>query len=105
MISGIWPHVMERHGAAAIMRNEPAEVFSCWNGIVSMRADIFVPPEMRNKTIVPSNLSTKRLPYTLPATHPMKHLQNTPPAEMPPLRFRASQGEECFSSVRGGGTG
>jgi hypothetical protein len=100
MMSAIWPHILERDGADSIMKNEPAQVFSCWNGIVSMRADIFVDPPLRNKTRVPSHLSTERLKYTIPATHPLRHLQNTPPAQMPALKFRVSEGEECFSSVR-----
>ncbi|KAH7104135.1 cryptococcal mannosyltransferase 1-domain-containing protein [Auriculariales sp. MPI-PUGE-AT-0066] len=98
MVSGIWPYLMERHGAAAVMRHEPAQVFSCWNGIVSMRADIFVPPVLRNKSRIESHLSSKRLLYTIPETHPARNLQHLPPAEMPPLKFRVSEGEECFSS-------
>lgn len=77
--------------------DSPVPVFTCWNGIVVFDADPLLPIALRsNRT-----LSNDPLPYELPATHPAAHnasMQGPTPALTPPIQFRASTPEECFSS-------
>ncbi|KAJ7587101.1 cryptococcal mannosyltransferase 1-domain-containing protein [Mycena floridula] len=68
--SSLWPYLFDDEGKQAVMNDEPAAVFSCWNGIVAFRADPVLPDHLRNV----SNLT------------------------LAPLKFRASTQDECFSS-------
>ncbi|KAJ7788849.1 cryptococcal mannosyltransferase 1-domain-containing protein [Mycena olivaceomarginata] len=93
IVSGQWPYFSEESGFAAVMANEPAPVFTCWNGIVSIRAEPFLPTEMRR-----GGLSAPPLPPLSP-THPAyPRPANQTPATAPPLRFCSSSPDECFSS-------
>jgi len=78
----------------AVMHDEPAPVFSCWNGIAAFRADPFIPVNYR------SNRTLSHQPSPpLPSTHPLYPLpSNQTPATAPPLQFRTSAPAECFSS-------
>ncbi|KAJ7135285.1 cryptococcal mannosyltransferase 1-domain-containing protein [Mycena crocata] len=100
--STVWPYFFDDSGLRAVMSDEPAPVFTCWNGIVSIRAAPFLSPGLR-----PINtsyaLSISPLEHPLPATHPafvLTQSQNLTPATTPALRFRASALAlgECFSS-------
>lgn len=96
LVSSLWPYFLEDAGMQAVMADEPAPVFTCWNGIVAIRAEPFLPVALR-----PSNgrLAKSPLPHTLPPTHPASpQSPDTSPANTPPLRFRASAPKECFSS-------
>jgi hypothetical protein len=76
------------------MADEPAPVFACWNGIIAVRADPFLPLTLRT-----GQLSTSAFKRPLAATHPTyPRPSNMTPALTPPLRFRASEPDECFSS-------
>jgi hypothetical protein len=79
----------------AVMKDEPAPVFACWNGIVAFRADPLLPISLRT----PGRLSTSPLSRPLPETHPA-HPQpaSLTPALTPPIKFRLSADKECFSS-------
>ncbi|KAF8202750.1 cryptococcal mannosyltransferase 1-domain-containing protein [Mycena galopus ATCC 62051] len=97
--STLWPYFLEDTGFRAVMADEPAPVFACWNGIIAVRADPFLPIALRSST----QLSTAPLARPLAPTHPFyaQSLNYTPPlspALTPPLRFRASAPDECFSS-------
>lgn len=83
----------------AIERGDPAPVFSCWNGIVGLRADPFYTAEQR-ANMTQSRLSDKPLNPPLPPSHPaFEPFAHIPPSLAPPLRFRTSvDGKECFSS-------
>ncbi|KAJ7681711.1 cryptococcal mannosyltransferase 1-domain-containing protein [Mycena olivaceomarginata] len=91
IVSGQWLYFS---GFAAVMANEPAPVFTCWNGIASIRAEPFLlPTEMRR-----GGLSAPPLPPLSP-THPAyPRPANQTPATAPPLRFCSSSLDECFSS-------
>ncbi|EGO00672.1 glycosyltransferase family 69 protein [Serpula lacrymans var. lacrymans S7.3] len=95
--STIWPYFFEQADYQAIVKEEPVPVFTCWNGIVVFAADPLLPIHLRsNRT-----LSTDALPYELPATHPAAHnasMRGPSPALTPPIRFRSSAPDECFSS-------
>ncbi len=79
----------------AVMKDEPAPVFTCWNGIVSFRPDPFLPVNLR----VSGRLSTSPLSKPLPSSHPSSgQLADLSPAQTPPMSFRASVEGECFSS-------
>ncbi|KAJ6544467.1 cryptococcal mannosyltransferase 1-domain-containing protein [Mycena capillaripes] len=94
IVSGQWPYFFEETGLRAVMANKPAPVFTCWNGIVSIRAEPFFPVQLRK-----GGLSTSPLAHPLPPTHPAySEYANSTPASMPPLRFRSSAPTECFSS-------
>jgi hypothetical protein len=94
MASTVWPYFLEDTGFRAVMADEPAPVFTCWNGIVAMRADPFLPPALRT-----GQLSTSPLSRPLAATHPAyPQPQNLTPAATPPVRFRTSAPDECYSS-------
>lgn len=97
LVSSTWPYLIEEVGARAIEHGQPAPVFSCWNGITALRADPFYTPEQRrNRT---SKLSHEELKPALPKSHPMyEPWAHIPPHEAPPLRFRPSAPNECFSS-------
>ncbi|TRM69846.1 cryptococcal mannosyltransferase 1-domain-containing protein [Schizophyllum amplum] len=93
--SSLWPYLADEEGMTAIKNDEPAPVFTCWNGIVAIRADPFVPPHLRS----PNGLSTLPLPHSLPESHPAyPQPPDLSPAKTPPLRFRHSTPQECFSS-------
>ncbi|KAK7038616.1 cryptococcal mannosyltransferase 1-domain-containing protein [Favolaschia claudopus] len=94
--STLWPYFLEDTGFRAVMADEPAPVFACWNGIIAVRADPFLPISLRTG----KQLSTSPLSRPLIPTHPSYNLypNTTTPAETPPLRFRASGPGECFSS-------
>ncbi|KAF7329119.1 hypothetical protein MKEN_00172400 [Mycena kentingensis (nom. inval.)] len=116
--STLWPYFFDETGSAAVMRNEPAPVSACWNGVTAMRADPFLPASQRkgvpafpvalteaspsaqsDKRTQPWTLSHNQLP-ALPLTHPLSpRLANeSTPADAPQLRFRSSAKDECFSS-------
>lgn len=81
------------------MHDEPAPVFTCWNGIVGIRVDPFLPIPLRSKSTANWSLSTSPLPNPLPVSHPnYPENKDTAPALSPPLQFRASSPTECFSS-------
>ncbi|KAF7354574.1 hypothetical protein MSAN_01370500 [Mycena sanguinolenta] len=95
IVSGQWPYFSDETSFAAIIENRPVPVFTCWNGIVSISAEPFLPVEMRTD----SRLSASHLPSPLPPTHPnYPRPANQTPATTPPLRFRGSAPDECFSS-------
>ncbi|KAL1696295.1 cryptococcal mannosyltransferase 1-domain-containing protein [Schizophyllum commune] len=93
--SSLWPYLADEEGMSAIKKNEPAPVFTCWNGIVSIRADPFLPIHLRR----PNSLSTEPLSHPLPESHPAyPQPPDLSPAGTLPLRFRHSSPNECFSS-------
>ncbi|KAJ7816249.1 cryptococcal mannosyltransferase 1-domain-containing protein [Mycena leptocephala] len=94
LASTLWPYFLEETGFKAVMADEPAPVFACWNGIIAVRADPFLPLTLRT-----GQLSTSAFKRPLAATHPTyPRPSNMTPALTPPLRFRASEPDECFSS-------
>lgn len=97
LASAIWPYFFDEADYRAMQADSPVPVFTCWNGIVVFDAEPLLPIALRsNRT-----LSTDPLPYELPATHPAAHnasMQGPSPALTPPIQFRASVPEECFSS-------
>ncbi|KAJ7020735.1 cryptococcal mannosyltransferase 1-domain-containing protein [Mycena alexandri] len=97
LVSSLWPYFLEDAGFRAVMADEPAPVFACWNGIASMRAEPFLPPSLRRG----DHLSTTPRAQPLPTTHPLYArvgANGSSPAAAPALRFRASAPGECFSS-------
>ncbi len=95
LVSSLWPYFLEDAGMQAVMADEPAPVFSCWNGIVAFRPDPFLPVHLRKS----GRLSTAPLSTPLPSSHPLYPQDvNLSPAHMPPLSFRPSTEKECFSS-------
>ncbi|KAF9020681.1 hypothetical protein BDZ89DRAFT_1202519, partial [Hymenopellis radicata] len=95
LVSSLWPYFLEDAGMQAVMADEPAPVFSCWNGIVAFRPDPFLPVHLRK----PGRLSTAPLSTPLPTSHPLYPQDvSLSPAHMPPLSFRPSTDKECFSS-------
>jgi hypothetical protein len=92
-----WPYFFDEADYHAMQTESPVPVFTCWNGIVVFAADPLVPIALRsNRT-----LSTNPLPFNLPSTHPAANnasMRGPSPALTPPIRFRASVPEECFSS-------
>ncbi|KAJ7142006.1 cryptococcal mannosyltransferase 1-domain-containing protein [Mycena crocata] len=93
--STLYPYFLEDTGFRAVMADEPAPVFTCWNGITAIRADPFLPPSLRSG----KQLSTAPFPNPLPSTHPSyPRPEALSPALTPPLRFRPSAPDECFSS-------
>jgi len=97
LVAGVWPYLLEPSGKKAVENNEPAEVFSCWNGIVAFRAEPFIAPQLRIGD--KSHLSTQPLYLPLPPSHPAYATgKATPPRSAPALQFRSSASDECFSS-------
>ncbi|EIM83892.1 uncharacterized protein STEHIDRAFT_82793 [Stereum hirsutum FP-91666 SS1] len=98
LVSSQWPYLLEDTGMNAIMKDEPAPVFTCWNGIVSFRPDPFLPPSSRKS----GALSTVPANFEVPESHPWvqegRVKKGMAPVEMPELRFRASGRRECFGS-------
>ncbi|KAK7044368.1 cryptococcal mannosyltransferase 1-domain-containing protein [Favolaschia claudopus] len=95
LASTLWPYFLEDTGYRAVMADEPAPVFACWNGIIAVRAEPFLPLSLRTV----GQLSTNPLSRPLVSTHPAYGQPlNMTPAETPPLRFRSSVEGECFSS-------
>ncbi|PBK95379.1 hypothetical protein ARMGADRAFT_964080 [Armillaria gallica] len=95
LVSSLWPYFLEDAGMQAVMKDEPAPVFTCWNGIVSFRPDPFLPVNLR----VSGRLSTSPLSKPLPSSHPsFGQPADLSPAQTPPMSFRASVEGECFSS-------
>ncbi|KAF7342341.1 hypothetical protein MVEN_01822700 [Mycena venus] len=81
--STLWPYFLEDTGFRAVMADEPAPVFTCWNGIVSIRAEPFLPPHLRT-----GQLSTSPLSRPLAPTHPSyPQPANLTPATTPPPAF------------------
>lgn len=97
LTSAIWPYFFDEADYQAMQTESPVPVFTCWNGIVVFNADPLLPIALRsNRT-----LSNDPLPYELPSTHPAAHntsMRGPSPALTPPIQFRASAPEECFSS-------
>ncbi|KAJ6454202.1 cryptococcal mannosyltransferase 1-domain-containing protein [Mycena sanguinolenta] len=94
LASLLWPFFLEDTGFRAVMADEPAPVFTCWNGIIAVRADPFLPIPLRT-----GQLSTAPLARPLAPTHPAYgQPANMTPALTPPVRFRSSAPDECFSS-------
>ncbi|KIY67924.1 glycosyltransferase family 69 protein [Cylindrobasidium torrendii FP15055 ss-10] len=96
IVSSLWPYFLEQAGMQAVMKDEPAPVLTCWNGIISVTAEPFMPIHLRK----PGRLSTNPLSTPLPSSHP-SYGQSAlmTPANTPPLAFRHSiEGKECFSS-------
>ncbi|PFH49771.1 glycosyltransferase family 69 protein [Amanita thiersii Skay4041] len=95
IVSSLWPYLADDIGKEAIMNDEPAPVFACWNGITVFKAEPFLPLQLR----LPGKLSTSPFSKQLPTTHPAyPRPENQSPATTPPLQFRASTASECFSS-------
>ncbi|KAJ6503089.1 cryptococcal mannosyltransferase 1-domain-containing protein [Mycena vulgaris] len=95
LVSSLWPYFLEDAGMEAVMEDEPAPVFTCWNGIVAFRADPVLPIPLRTA----GRLSVSPLSRPLPATHPAyPQPASLTPALTPPLAFRSSGERECFSS-------
>ncbi|EJD44935.1 hypothetical protein AURDEDRAFT_125002 [Auricularia subglabra TFB-10046 SS5] len=95
--SSLYPYFFEEVGMRMVMRDEPAPVFSCWNGILAATAEPFVPPEFRRRNA--TALSQAVLSPPLPPTHPRYDThRTTPPFDQPALMFRDSEPKECFSS-------
>ncbi|KAJ6520477.1 cryptococcal mannosyltransferase 1-domain-containing protein [Mycena sanguinolenta] len=95
LVSSLWPYFLEDAGRQAVMEEEPAPVFACWNGIVAFRADPLLPISLRK----PDRLSTAPLSHPLPETHPAyPQPASLTPALSPPIKFRRSGDKECFSS-------
>ncbi|KAJ7089971.1 cryptococcal mannosyltransferase 1-domain-containing protein [Mycena epipterygia] len=93
--STLYPYFLEDMGWRGVTTDEPAPVFTCWNGIVAFRADPFLPLALRSG----NQLSTKPLSRPLASTHPAYgQPANMTPALTPPLRFRTHIDGECFSS-------
>ncbi|KAJ7587105.1 cryptococcal mannosyltransferase 1-domain-containing protein [Mycena floridula] len=94
LTSALWPYLFEDAGMQAVMNDEPAPVFSCWNGIVAFRAEPLLPLHLRTGQLSPAPLSRP-----LASTHPAYgQPADLSPALTPPLKFRGSYGKECFSS-------
>ncbi|KAJ7050657.1 cryptococcal mannosyltransferase 1-domain-containing protein [Mycena amicta] len=118
--STLWPYFLEETGYRAVERDDPAPVSACWNGITAMRADPFLPLSLRKgipafrvpvTSIVPVPASDSEPPHTQPwslSHNPLPQFVTTHPSyprpanatalDMPPLKFRASAPNECFSS-------
>jgi len=92
-----WPYFFDEADYHAIQTESPVPVFTCWNGIAVFTADPLLPIALRsNRT-----LSNDPLPYDLPSIHPAAHnasMRGPSPALTPPIQFRASAPEECYSS-------
>lgn len=97
LVSSLWPYLLDEDGKRAVINEEPAPVFSCWNGIAAFRPDPLLPPRLRSPT---SPLSRMPLSQPLPPSHPAYSPGNETlaPAKQPALVFRASTPNECFSS-------
>ncbi|KAJ7596535.1 cryptococcal mannosyltransferase 1-domain-containing protein [Mycena floridula] len=97
LVSSLWPYLPQDAGKEDIMRDEPSEVFTCWNGIVAFRSDPLLPVYLRSSYLTNR---TSPLVRPLPESHPAFPKYATySPAKMPPLRFRTSvETKECFSS-------
>ncbi|KAJ7232090.1 cryptococcal mannosyltransferase 1-domain-containing protein [Mycena rebaudengoi] len=93
--STLWPYFLEDTGYKGVMADLPAPVFACWNGIVAVRAEPFLPPALRLSAS--TRLSMAPLARPLVHTHPLFGTNSTPFAA-PALRFRSSAPGECFSS-------
>ncbi|KAG1736694.1 glycosyltransferase family 69 protein [Suillus paluster] len=97
LASAIWPYFFDEADYHAMQEDSPAPVFACWNGITVFTADPLIPIALRsNRT-----LSNDPLPYELPSTHPATQdasMRGPSPALTPPIEFRVSVPEECFSS-------
>ena len=94
-MSSVWPYLIEETGREAVIAEDPAPVFTCWNGIVAIKADPFLPVELRH----PGRLAATPFTEQLPTTHPAyPRPENQTPATTPPIYFRASANRECFSS-------
>ncbi|EJD44928.1 hypothetical protein AURDEDRAFT_114248 [Auricularia subglabra TFB-10046 SS5] len=95
--TSMYPFVFEELGMRMVMRDEPAPVFSCWNGILAAAAEPFVPPQYRLRNA--TRLSQSALAPPLPPSHPQHAAHaTTPPFDQPALMFRDSAPDECFSS-------
>ncbi|KAJ7492035.1 cryptococcal mannosyltransferase 1-domain-containing protein [Mycena latifolia] len=95
LASSLWPYFLDDVGMQAVMADEPAPVFTCWNGIVAFRADPLLPIALRT----PGRLSTAPLSTPLPDTHPAyPQPESLTPALTPPIAFRSSAPHECYSS-------
>jgi len=101
LVSSVWPYLFEDNGMNAIMRDDPAPVLACWNGITAMRALPFLSPAQRlNRTTPvqpspdspkakPASLGKMKLNPPLPLSHPFyEEFSETPPKDQPALRFR-----------------
>jgi len=95
LVSSVWPYLIEETGREAVIAEDPAPVFTCWNGIVAIKADPFLPVELRHPRRLAATPFTEQLPKTHPA-YPRPESQT--PAIAPPVYFRASANGECFSS-------
>ena len=98
-VATMHPFLIERSGFEMIELDRPAPVFTCWNGILVTHAEPFIPPELRprNHSVLSARPLAKKLAWTHPAAS--EH-SNTPPRDLPTLKFRAAGQNECFSSVR-----
>ncbi|KIY53625.1 glycosyltransferase family 69 protein [Fistulina hepatica ATCC 64428] len=94
IVSSLWPYFLEDAGMKAVMRDEPAPAFTCWNGITAIRADPFIQPSLRAGAVLSRSPSP-----ALPSTHPAyPQPANITPFTTPALLFRQSGPDECFSS-------
>ncbi|KAJ7733929.1 cryptococcal mannosyltransferase 1-domain-containing protein [Mycena metata] len=88
MVSTLWPYFLEDTGFRAVMADEPAPVFTCWNGIIAVRADPFLPPALRT-----GQLSTSPLSRPLAPTHPAyPNPLTSPPPRRPPYASAPRRG-------------
>ncbi|KAJ7062895.1 cryptococcal mannosyltransferase 1-domain-containing protein [Mycena amicta] len=95
LVSSLWPYFLDEEDKQAVINDEPAPVFACWNGITAFSAEPFLPLTLRT----PGRLSTSPLSTPLPSTHPAyPQSASLTPAQTPPLQFRHSAEKECFSA-------
>ncbi|EIN09163.1 hypothetical protein PUNSTDRAFT_120546 [Punctularia strigosozonata HHB-11173 SS5] len=91
LAAGIWPYFFDKASREAVEKSEPAPVFACWNGIIAMQAEPFLPPHLRrNKT-----LSATPLSYPLVDSHPM--------ASDPDMAFVYEDGQDTTEQDRWAG--
>nr|GAT60541.1 predicted protein [Mycena chlorophos] len=47
-VSGLYPYFMEPKGFLSVLREEPVDVFTCWNGVVVLDAQPFLHPSLHS---------------------------------------------------------
>ncbi|KAJ7856116.1 hypothetical protein B0H14DRAFT_3448674 [Mycena olivaceomarginata] len=87
LASVLWPYFLKDTGFHVVMTDEPAPVFVCWNGIIAVHADPFLPIPLCK-----GQFSTISLTQPLLSTHPAYPCPlKTTPASMSPVRFCTSK--------------
>ncbi|KAJ7069232.1 cryptococcal mannosyltransferase 1-domain-containing protein [Mycena amicta] len=100
LVSNRYPYFLEPTAFHAVLASEPVPVSACWNGIVSITSDPFLPPHLRLLRAQNRRLSDQPL-LPLPSSHPLyPRTPNETPLTSPQLTFRPSSVSrgECFSS-------